>query len=213
MSKLTVEIWSDIICPFCYIGKRRFEKSLQLFPGRDDVTVIWRSYQLDPDSQYQDGKDVYTYLAEKKGQSREWSVRMHESVVAMAKEEGLDYHFEKAKITNSFDAHRIIHLAKQHDLGDAMEERIFRAYFTEGLLVSDHATLAILAAEVGVSKDEAMDVLRSGQFAGEVRAEEEEASRLGARGVPFFVFNRTHGFSGAQDVDIFLQVMNEAIAS
>ena len=207
---MQVEIWSDIMCPFCYIGKRKFEAALEKFSNKDEVEIIWRSYQLDPNIQTQPDKDIYSYLAEAKGQTREWSVKMHENVVNMAKSVGLEYNFDRAVVANSFDAHRLIQLAKKHGLGDAMEERLFKAYFTEGKNFADHETLATIGDEIGLDKSEILSMLRSDDLADNVHSDVEQGMRLGLRGAPFFVFNRQIGVAGAQDPEIFLQALQEA---
>ena len=125
-----IEIWSDILCPFCYIGKRKLEKALETFEGKEFIEIDWRSYQLDPDAIAQPNTDVYDYLAQRKGLTRDASIKMHEQVANTAKQEGLDYNFEKAIIANSYNAHRFIHLAKKYNLGNEAEENIFKAYFT-----------------------------------------------------------------------------------
>lgn len=207
---MQVEIWSDIMCPFCYIGKRKFEAALEKFSSRDEVEILWRSYQLDPNIQADPGKDVYSYLAEAKGQSLEWSLKMHENVVNMANSVGLTYNFDKAVIANSFDAHRLIQLAKKHKLGDAMEERLFRAYFTEGKNFADHNTLVQLGEDVGLNSVEILQMLATDEYTKEVHSDIELGMRFGLRGVPFFVFNRKIGVSGAQDPEVFLQALEEA---
>jgi predicted DsbA family dithiol-disulfide isomerase len=207
---MKVEIWSDIMCPFCYIGKRRFEAALEQFPGKENVTVEWKSFQLNPALQSQPGKDVYDYVAEIKGQSREWSLTVHEQMTSTAKEAGLTYNFDKAVIANSFDAHRLIQLAKKHQLGDAAEERLFYAYFTEGKDMSNHDTLLELGAEIGLDKAEIAAVLQSGDLAAAVNHDVNEAQQLGIRGVPFFVLDRKYGVSGAQPVDAFTQALEQA---
>lgn len=207
---MKVEIWSDIMCPFCYIGKRRFEAALEKFPGKDNITVEWKSFQLNPALQSQPGKDVYDYVAEIKGQSREWALTVHEQMTGTAKEVGLTYNFDKAVIANSFDAHRLIQLAKKHQLGDAAEERLFYAYFTEGKDMSNHETLLELGAEIGLDKAEITAVLQSGDLAAAVNKDVDEARQLGIRGVPFFVLDRKYGVSGAQPVDAFTQALDQA---
>ncbi len=207
---MQVEIWSDIMCPFCYIGKRKFEAALDKFPGKEEVKIIWKSYQLDPNIKEQPGKDIYSYLAEAKGQSLEWSKKMHENVVNMAKSVGLEYNFDKAVVANSFDAHRVIQLAKKHGLGDAIEERLFKAYFTEGKNFADHETLAAIGEEIGLDRAEILQLLATNAMADNVHSDIEEGRRLGLQGVPFFVFNRKIGVAGAQDSEIFLQALEEA---
>ncbi len=207
---MQVEIWSDIMCPFCYIGKRKFEAALEKFPNKNEVEIIWKSYQLDPNIKEQPGKDIYSYLAEAKGQSLEWSKKMHANVVNMAKSVGLEYNFDKAVVANSFDAHRVIQLAKKHGLGDTIEERLFKAYFTEGKNFADHETLAAIGEEIGLDRAEILQLLSMNAMADNVHSDVEEGRRLGLQGVPFFVFNRKIGVSGAQDSAVFLQALEEA---
>jgi len=198
------------MCPFCYIGKRKFEAALNALPQKNSIQVIWRSFELNPTLQYKPGRDSYSYIAEIKGQSREWSVKVHDSLTETAKSVGLDFNFEQAKIANSFDAHRVIQLAKIYNLTDAVEERFFKAYFTEGELISDHSTLIRLAEEAGLSKEEVTLVLDSDQYANEVRNDVAEARRLGATGVPFFVIDRKYAVSGAQDSAVFSETLQKA---
>jgi len=205
---MKVEIWSDIMCPFCYIGKRKLESALQQFPGKDSIEIDWHSFQLDPYLKYQPGKDLYSYLSDIKGISRERSIQMHEQLTQTARENGLTYNFDKAIITNSFDAHRLIQLAKKYKLDDAAEERLFKAYFTEGKNMGDHITLIELGNDIGLDKEEIKQMLNSGEYAKEVRHDIEEAKQFGIRGVPFFVMNRKYGVSGAQPVEVFLQTLN-----
>lgn len=205
---MRVDIWSDIMCPFCYIGKRQFDNALAAFGHSEEMEVVWHSYQLDPTVQYTAGKDLYTYLAERKGQTREWSVRVHESVTEMAKSEGLDYRFDIAKVANSFDAHRVIQYAKTVGKDDATEERFFRAYFTEGAVMSDYPTLARLASEAGLDADEVMKILNSSRYAKEVDEDISTAERIGVNGVPFFVLDNKYAISGAQGTATFLGALD-----
>jgi predicted DsbA family dithiol-disulfide isomerase len=157
---MKIEIWSDIMCPFCYIGKRQLETALEAFPG-NDFEIEWKSFQLDPTITPQSGKDVYTFLAERKGMSLEQSKEMHKSVTERAKSVGLDYHFEKAIISNSLTAHRIIHLAKAKKLGDEMEEIFFKAYFTDGKDLNDDQTLIELGTQAGLAAAEVKEVVEA----------------------------------------------------
>ena len=207
---LKIEIWSDIQCPFCYIGKRKLEKAIEIFEGKENLEIEWRSYQLDPDATSQPGVDMYDYLATRKGQTRDWSIAMHKNVTNMAKENGLDYHFEKALIANSYNAHRLIHLAKKYKLGNEAEETIFKAYFTEGKNIADLKILTQLGKEIGLNEEELKDVLNSDKFGDDVRTDIEEAQNIGVKGVPFFVFNRSHAVSGAQPVEIFTETLNKS---
>ncbi|WP_375444674.1 DsbA family oxidoreductase [uncultured Fibrella sp.] len=207
---MDVEIWSDVMCPFCYIGKRKFEHALSQFPHKEQVNVVWKSFQLNPDMKSEPGKNVTQHLAEVKGWSLDEARRMSDHVTAMAREVGLSYDFDKAVVANSWDAHRLIQLAKQHGLGDAAEERLFLAYFTEGRDTSDHATLLELGTEIGLEAAAVQQMLDSNQFAEAVNQDIYEAQQVGARGVPFFVLDRRYAVSGAQQPDTFLSALNTA---
>jgi protein disulfide-isomerase len=205
-----IEIWSDILCPFCYIGKRKLEKALETFEGKEFLEIDWRSYQLDPDATSQPNTDVYDYLAQRKGQTRDWSIKMHEQVANTAKQEGLDYNFEKAIIANSYNAHRLIQLAKKYKLGDQAEETIFKAYFTEGKDIANKTTLIAIGKEIGLKEEEINEVLNSDKYGAEVRADIEEAQNIGVRGVPFFVMDRAYAVSGAQPVEVFTETLQKS---
>lgn len=210
--KMKIEIWSDVMCPFCYIGKRKFEAALAQFAHRDEVEIVWKSFQLAPDLEVTKPTDCYTYLAEAKGQTRDWSVQMHNMVTQTAKSVGLDYRFDRAVVANTTDAHRLIQLAKTHQLGDQAEERLFKAYFTEGKNIADHATLAILGEEIGLKKEAVLAMLQSTQFADLVSQEHREGEQIGVQGVPFFVMDRKYGVSGAQDPQVFLKTLEQSFA-
>jgi predicted DsbA family dithiol-disulfide isomerase len=210
--KMKVEIWSDVMCPFCYIGKRKFEAALSSFPQKDSSEVIWHSFQLNPNLQYQPDRDTHAYLSGIKGQTRKWSVRIHENLAQSAKSIGLDFNFDAVKITNTFDAHRVIQLAKNYHLANETEERFFKAYFTDGELMSDHSTLSRLSAEVGLPQDEVTNLLKTNLYAEEVRNDCSEAQRLGVSGVPFFVIDRKYAVSGAQDTSVFSNTLQKAMA-
>lgn len=196
------------MCPFCYIGKRKFEQALQQFSHKDQVSIVWKSFQLNPDMKTIPDKNINEYLAEVKGWSLDQAQQMNDRVTAMASEVGLTYHFDKAVVANSFDAHRLIQLAKTKGLGDAAEERLFRAYFTEGLNTADHATLLELGTEIGLDATDAQSMLQSDEFTEDVQRDVYEAQQVGARGVPFFVFNRRYAVSGAQQPETFLGALN-----
>lgn len=206
---MRVDIWSDILCPFCYIGKRQFEGALAKFDQKDSVEIVWHSFQLDPSIENREDIDLYTYLADRKGQSREWSVNAHESVAEMAKNEGLDYNFGIAKISNSFDGHRVIQYAKTIGLADEVEERFFKAYFMEGALMSDHNTLKRLATEAGLNGIEVTRLLASENYNEEVNNDILEAQRIGINGVPFFLFDNKYGVSGARGIPVFSQALRQ----
>ena len=206
---MKIEIWSDIMCPFCYIGKRQLETALEEFPG-NDFEIEWKSFQLDPTIEPQSGKDVYTFLAERKGISVEQSIEMHKGVVERAKSVGLDYHFDKAIISNSLTAHRIIHLAKAKKLGDQMEEIFFKAYFTDGKDLNDAQTLIELGIKAGLDSNEVKEVVENENlYLIDVKRDIREAQEIGVQGVPFFVFDRKYAVSGAQPVEAFVNTIKE----
>jgi len=209
---MKIDIWSDIMCPFCYIGKRRLEAALEGFEHKDKVELVWHSFQLDPTIQSQKGKNLYQYLAERKGMPLERSKQMHDQLTQTAKEAGLTYNFDKAVIANSFDAHRLIQLAKKHGLGDAAEERLFKAYFTEGKDMSDHATLVQLGTDIGLATAELQQMLESNAYADAVRSDIATAEQLRINGVPFFVLDNKYGVSGAQPVELFSNALQQAWA-
>jgi predicted DsbA family dithiol-disulfide isomerase len=207
---MKVDIWSDVACPWCYIGKRRIEGALVGFEHHDQVEVVWHSYQLDPDAPRTSEKTLNEILAKKYGRSLAQAAAMNDRVSGIAAQDGLEYHLEKAQYGNTFDAHRLIHLAATHGLQDAMEERLFKAYFTEGAALGDTETLVKLASEVGIDAEEARTVLASDAYANEVRADIQRARRLGIQGVPFFAIDEKYGVSGAQPSDVFKEVLEQA---
>jgi predicted DsbA family dithiol-disulfide isomerase len=210
---LKIEIWSDVICPFCYIGKRKFEAALAQFPARDRIEVEWKSFQLAPHAVTDPARNALANLAEKKGWTMEFARQAMASVIERAQSVGLHFDYDHATVANTFDAHRLAHFAASQGKGDEMQERLFRAYFSEGRNVGDPEALATLAAEVGLPEPEAREVLASGQFTEEVRRDVEFAQRLGINGVPFFVFDRKYAVSGAQDTEIFLEALQRSFPS
>lgn len=207
---LTVLVWSDVVCPFCYIGKRRLERALAQWPGGDGVRVVWKSFQLQPDAVNDPSKNSLQNLVERKGWTMEAALAAATNLAERGKTVGLEFDFANTKVANTFDAHRLAHFAASRGLGDAMHERLFRAYFTEGRNIGDHGTLVELATEAGLAAVEAADVLASGRFAEDVRRDIDEALQLGINGVPFFVFAGRYAVSGAQDVEVFLDVLGKA---
>lgn len=210
--KMKVEIWSDVMCPFCYIGKRKFEAAMSKFTDAAGIELEWRSFQLDPTIESGHGKDLYQYLSERKGIPYEQAVQMNAQVATMAAAAGITFNPANAVVANSFDAHRLIHLAKKNNLGDEAEERLFKSYFTESKDFGDHAVLAQLGKEIGLDEASVQETLASDTYAKEVNADINEAQALGIRGVPFFVFDRKYAVSGAQASEIFLDVLNKSFA-
>lgn len=209
---IRVEIWSDVMCPFCYIGKRHFEKALAQFDQKEQVVVEWKSFQLDPsiphDLNYEG--DIYQYLAEKKGWTYEQSVQMHQRVVDMAANVGLEYNFDKAKPANSLKAHKLIQLAKKFGVADELEEALFKAYFTEGRDFGDAEELIDIGESVGIARESVEEALTSDTLVEKVTSDIQEGQQLGLSGVPFFVFDRKFGVSGAQPVEAFTDVLEKA---
>jgi predicted DsbA family dithiol-disulfide isomerase len=205
-----VEIWSDVVCPWCYIGKRRFERGLAAFEHRDDVQVVWRSFELDPRAPKSSEEDPAERLARKYGMSVEEARAAQARVAGLAAEEGLAYRLDLARPANTFDAHRLLHLAAERGVQGAAEERLFAAHFTEGRPLGDPETLVALAAEAGVDEAEAREVLGGDAYAEAVAADEREATELGITGVPFFVIDRRYGISGAQPAELIQRALDQA---
>jgi predicted DsbA family dithiol-disulfide isomerase len=204
---MNVEIWSDIACPWCAVGKRRFEAALAAFDRRDEVTVTWRSFELDPNAPAERPGPRDAHLAEKYGMSVEQARAMHDRMTQTAAGEGLDFRFDKARDGNTFDAHRMVHLAAAHGLQDEMNERLLIAHFTDGELVSDHATLKRLALEAGIPENEVDETLATDRYADAVREDEATAHALGIGAVPTFVVDRRLGVSGAQPPEVLGQLL------
>jgi predicted DsbA family dithiol-disulfide isomerase len=209
---MDIEIWSDIACPWCYVGKRRLEAALARFEHRDDVHVTWRSFELDPSAPPQSEGERAERLAEKYGMSVERAREMGQQMTQTAAAEGLDFHFDIQRSGNTFDGHRVIHLAADHGLQDAMKERLLRAYFTEGELMSDSDALVRLADEVGLDPDEVREMLAGDRFAAEVREDERTASAFGISAVPTFVIDRAIGASGAHPPEALLELLGQGWA-
>ncbi|WP_404293853.1 DsbA family oxidoreductase [Cytobacillus kochii] len=208
---MKVEIWSDIACPFCYIGKRKFEHALVGFDQKDEVEVVYKSFQLDPNAPQNTTETMNQMLAKKYGQSVEQVEQMQQQVTAQANEVGLDYHLNDAKMTNTLDAHRLIHLAKEKGKMSEMKEQLLKSYFVEGKHVGEIESLVDIAAAVGLDKEEVTSVLASDQYKKEVEADMQEGVQLGVQGVPFFVFNRKYAVSGAQPSNVFSEVLTKVI--
>lgn len=209
---MKIEIWSDVMCPFCYIGKRRFEDALQHFASKDEIEVEWKSFQLNPDMKTDPSININQYLADIKGWNLEYAQNMNAHVTEMAAQVGLTYNFDKAVVANSFNAHRFSHLAKKHGLGEAAEEALFKAYFTDGKNIDDKDTLIDLGVSIDLNADEIKQVLDSDAFTDAVKHDIAEAQQLGIRGVPFFVMNNKYGVSGAQAVPVFAETLEKSFA-
>jgi len=211
-SIVKVEIWSDVVCPWCYIGKRRFERGLAGFAHRDEVEVVWRSFELDPRAPRESDEDPVERLARKYGMTRDAALEAHARVTGLAAQEGLTYRLDAARPANTFDAHRVLHLAAERGVQAEAEERMFAAYFTEGRRLGDPETLVAVAAEAGVDEAAARDVVQGDAYAEAVAGDEREAGELGITGVPFFVIDRRYGISGAQPAELIQRALEQAWA-
>jgi predicted DsbA family dithiol-disulfide isomerase len=209
---MKIEIWSDVVCPFCYIGKRKIEKALDKFPFRDKVEIEWKSFQLNPDQVTDPKISTLEHLSQSKGWSMDQTREITSNVVNMAAAQGLEFDFERAVVANTKNAHRLIHLAKASGKDAEMKERLLRAYFSEGKNVDDFATLIALGGEVGLPEVEVAAMLESGRFEDAVDQDIYEGRQIGVRGVPFFVLDRKFGISGAQADEVFDQTLEKAWA-
>ena len=212
MRNLHVDIWSDIVCPWCYVGKRRFERALAAFEHRDAVQVVHRSFQLDPATPRGFTADRRGVLMQKYGWSGEQADAMNARMVQIAAAEGLEYHLDGGLTGNTFDAHRLLHLARAQGVQDAMVERLYRAHFTEGRSIFDTASLVALAGEASLDREAARRVLAGEEYSSDVAADLAEARALGANGVPFFVVANRFGVSGAQAPEVFTEALVRAWA-
>lgn len=210
MNRMKINIWSDVRCPFCYIGKRKFERALAGFEHRDMVEVVWHSFQLDPNMKTQAGVHAIDHLAKVKGIPYEQAVGMHERVIDIGEEVDIHFAFDRVVVANSFNAHRLIQLAKTRGVADAAEEALFKAHFTEGKNIDDHETLIDIGKAISISEDDVRAMLGSEVYAAEVRNDEDLARSIGIRGVPFFILNDKYAISGAQAPETFLQALDKA---
>ena len=208
---MLVEVWSDIVCPWCYLGKRRLEGALGRFEHADRVDVVWRSFELEPDAP-KVAESRRAMLLSRYGMTAEQAAERDAQMTALATEAGLVYRPDLAQLGNTFDAHRVLHAARAAGLQPQAKERLLRAYFTEGRTLTDADTLVELAADVGLDAETARAALADGSFADEVRGDEREAAAIGITGVPFFVLNRRYAVSGAQPSDLLLQALERTWA-
>lgn len=209
-TKMKIEIWSDVVCPWCYIGKRRFEEALAQFPHKDRIEVEWKSFQLDPAAVTDTTISTQQHLAEKYGVSEERAQQMTDNVTKIASTVGLDYNLDNALTVNTINAHRFIHYAKTQGKQDEAKERLLKAHFVENKNVDDYPTLIELGKEIGLDGDAVSEILESGAYTNAVKADISEAQTLGIKGVPFFVLDRKYGISGAQETATILENLDKA---
>jgi predicted DsbA family dithiol-disulfide isomerase len=205
-----IDIWSDIVCPFCYLGKRRLEAAVAKFEHADELEIQWHSFELDRSAAAVVEEALVDLVARKYGTTREQAVAQHESMAIAAAELGLEFNWRQARYGNTFDAHRVVHMAAEQGLADAAHERLMRAYFTDGLALGDRETLVRLATEIGLEEAAVREMLDSDDFGNHVRSDEATAKMLGIDSVPFFVFDRKYGVSGAQAPEVFAQALETA---
>jgi predicted DsbA family dithiol-disulfide isomerase len=209
---MKIEIWSDVMCPFCYLGKHKFEAALQQFADKQHIEIEWKAFQLNPELQTNPDISIHQYLADAKGMSLDQARQSGQYLTNAGKAYGLDYHFDDIVVANTFKAQQLIKLAHQQGKGNEMEERLFEAYFSEGKNVDDLPTLLQLAGEAGLHTDGLTDALANNQFTAETQKDIEEARQLNIHGVPFFVFNRKYAINGAQEPSVFLETLIKSFA-
>ena len=212
MPLVELEVWSDIACPWCYVGKRRLEAALKRFPHSAEVKLVWRAFELDPGAPRERPRDVshVEFIARKYGMSVAQAQKSTDHLLQLASAEGLSFDFVNIRSGNTFDAHRLVRLGLDRGRQDAVKERMLKAYFEQGELMSDHGTLVRLASEAGLDAAEATDVLAADTYAADVRADEARARELGITGVPCFVFDRQFAVSGAQSSEVMLNALSQA---
>lgn len=208
---MKIEIWSDYVCPFCYIGKRHLESALEQFAHQNEVVIEYRSFELNPQESFYSGKNMHQLLSEKHGMSIEQAKKAHAKLEQQAALNGLVYNIDQVKPTNTFDAHRLTQYAKSVGKEKEIAEKLFCSYYTDAKLISDHDTLADIAESVGMNRDESRAVLHDpSKYASEVRSDEATAKQLGITGAPFFVIDRKYAISGAQPTEVFINALKQA---
>ena len=206
---MKINIWSDIRCPFCFVGKRKFEKALEKFPHAEQLEIIWHSFQLDPNLVTQTDINPYEYFAKAKGITVERAKAMHSGAEMAGKEAGIDFNFDDSKVANSFKGHLMIQLSKTKNLVNEMEEALFEAQFLDEKNIDNEETLINIAKSIGFSEEEAKNALQSDELAYLVKQDMQLAAQLGIKAVPFFVINDKYGISGAQQPELFLEALEK----
>lgn len=207
---MEIEVWSDVVCPWCYLGKRRLESAVAAFPQPDQIEIVWRAFELDPAAPSRQEISPLEHLSQKYGMTEDQVTASWARLTALAEAEGLEYHLDRTQRGSSFDAHRLIRLGKEHGVQDEVKERLLRAYFTECLAIGEQEVLHGLAVEAGLPAAEVADLLETDRFAESVREDERQARRLGIQGVPFFAIGGRYGVSGAQSAELLLEAISTA---
>ena len=207
---MKIEIWSDVACPFCYIGKRHLEKALEALPFKDNLDIVWKSFQLNPSYKNTNKESIYDHLANSKGIATSDAEQMIGQIAEMAENADLKMNFDQIIPANTFDAHRLIHFAAAHNLQDAAKEALLKAYFIDGKNVADVSELISIGEELGLAKNEVSGMLNSEKFSGDVKLDIRESQDIGVSGVPFFVLNRKYAISGAQPVQSFIDALKQS---
>ncbi|MEK0442829.1 MAG: hypothetical protein RL403_1807 [Bacteroidota bacterium] len=208
---MKIEIWSDIACPFCYIGKRKLEKAIQKLSDSSSIQIEWKSFQLNPDLQTNENQNTLTYLSQTKGWTLDQTLQMTAQVAAMGREDGLNFDFEHTVVANTKQAHRLLHFAKEKGKQDELKERLFQVYFEEGKNIDQQDILLDCAEAVGLAREEAKQVLDSASFDAAIDQDVYESRLIGVQGVPFFVFDRKYSISGAQSDEVFDRTLQQAL--
>jgi len=211
MTEMAIEVWSDVVCSWCYIGKRHLERALEAFPERDRLTLRWRSFELDP-AIAPDAGPADEELARRRGITLDEAREMHAQTERQGAEVGVSFDFKRARRGNTFDAHRVLHMAHDHGRQPEVKERLLATYFSEGGAIGDRATLAVAASRAGLDHDQVAEMLEGDRYAAEVRADEREAAELGINAVPFFVIDRYYAVEGAQPAEVILGALTRAVA-
>lgn len=209
---MQIEVWSDVMCPFCYIGKKKFEMALAQFPYRDKVELVWKSFQLMPELQSGTAQKLEKILIEEKGITHDQITEMNAGVVQTGKKVGIDFHFDRVYASNTFHAHRLLHFAKQNNKQHEAEEVLFHSFFTAGKNIDDISVLVDLCEQIGIDTEALRQVLENGSFADAVKEDINRAQEIGIQGVPYFIFDKSEAVSGARDPYIFLDVLAETYA-
>lgn len=207
---MRIDIWSDVVCPFCYIGKRHLEEALRQFPYHNEVEIVWHSFLLNPNQKTDTTISLHQSLSKTKGWSDAFTQQATAQVVGMAKQAGLDFHMDHVVVANSIRAHRLLHFASIHGKGSLLKEQLFKAYFIDGKNIDDRSALLAFATDLGLDATETISVLDSDRFMDEVKHDLDMASQLRISGVPFFVFASKYGVSGAQPVEVFVDTLHKA---